>query len=153
MVEQVVAFDMDGVLAVKPVLTGPAWGKLNGEQRKARKQTLLEHYMAAAPLLRPSGQFHVITARKSEVEVVEVTLSWLKRHYPDQVTQVHFLSEARTIVNVVSFKKRVLDKIGANEFTEDNRAVLRGLAAAGTSAHLWFWKEGMAEPVEFEKEK
>jgi len=41
MVEQVVAFDMDGVLAVKPVRTGPAWGKLNGELRKARKQTLL----------------------------------------------------------------------------------------------------------------
>lgn len=153
MVEQVIAYDLDGVLAVKPTLTGPAWGKLNGEQRKARKQTLLEHYMAAAPLLRPEGRFYVITARKSDTDVVEVTLSWLKRHYPDQVIHVHFLSEARTIANVVSFKKRVLDSLGASEFTEDNRAVLRGLAAAGTTARLWFWKEGMTEPVVFGEEK
>lgn len=148
--EGVVAFDFDGVLAVKPELTGPAWSRLKGHERAARQQRLLEHYLTAEPLLRPEGRFHVITARKSTTDVVDISLAWLHRHYPDQILGVHFLSAARTLENVINFKAKTLHELGVEHFTEDNKSVLRGLASYGVPAKLWFWKSGMIKPVEYE---
>ena len=148
--ESVIAYDFDGVLAVKPTVTGPAWSRLKGHEREARKMDLLTHYMAAEPLLRPEGKFHVITARKSDANVVDISLEWLDKHYPNQVEQVHFLDKARTMENVINFKARILHELGAAHFTEDNKAVLRGLAVYGVPAQLWFWKSGMIKPVKYE---
>lgn len=125
----VVAYDFDGVLAVKPPRPAKPWGKMNGLERSAYQQQTLKHYMLAEALLVPVEDiFHVITARKATPEVQRVSRHWLETRYGSRVLSVSFLQTARSIENVVKFKAEVLHALQVRRFIEDNLAVLKGLS-------------------------
>lgn len=118
------AFDLDGVLAEKPPQSNKKWGKMNGIERKERKNFLLHWYANAKPLIPWDGISLVITARKSEA--FDATISWFLKHYK-KIPQIYFLATTRTIENVVSFKSQWIKVHHITDFYEDNKKVLKGL--------------------------
>jgi hypothetical protein len=146
-----IGFDIDGVLAEKPPASDKAWGKMNGTERKARKQFLLQWYRDAKPLYPTIDEpFVAISARKDEVEIRAITVGWLNHHYP-QVQELVLLPMSRSIENVVRFKSAALVNYQITDFTEDNKKVLKGIAAHGLDCRLWFWEKGMLERVSYER--
>lgn len=128
----IVAYDLDGVLAVGPPPSEKKWGHMKGGERTIRKATLLHHYSTAPVLFQPTEEkFFVVTARKNDDLVGQVTMDWLDRAFPGRVQGLFMLGEARSIPNVVRFKGEVLKQIGAQQFTEDNAQVLKGLRPLG----------------------
>ena len=143
-----IGFDIDGVLAEKPPASEKAWGKMNGEQRKARKEFLLQWYENAGTLYQPTEPFIAISARKDEPAVVAITEDWLRKHYP-LMQEFVLLPMSRSIENVVRFKSAAIVNYQITEFTEDNKKVLKGIAAHNLDCHLWFWEKGMPERVAY----
>jgi hypothetical protein len=144
-----IGFDIDGVLAEKPPASDKAWGKMNGIERKARKQFLLDWYRNALPLYPTITEpFIAISARKDEIEIQAITRGWLAEHYP-LVQELVLLPMSRSIENVVRFKSAALVNYQITEFTEDNKKVLKGIAAHGLDCQLWFWEKGMPERIPF----
>lgn len=144
------AFDLDGVLCVAPPKRGKRWGAMNGSERRAAKRADLEWYRSAAKLHSPSGAFHVISARKFEPDVFEATLQWLFQHFGEErILSINLLNGPRTVVNVIRFKSRVLEGIGATVFTEDNRAILAGIRRACPEVALREFHEGWEGPLPF----
>lgn len=125
----ITAYDLDGVLAEGPEPSNKPWGKMSGIERAERKTQLLYHYSRAKKLFTPpENTFSVITARKgNDPDVVAVTSLWLNRHFPNRVSGLYMLTAPRSLKNVIQFKGAVLREIQAEEFTEDNPNVLKGL--------------------------
>lgn len=122
----IVAYDLDGVLAVNPPMAEKSWRFMNGIERSQRKEFLSKFYKNAQKLYEPKEEkFVVITARKSEHK--NVTVFWLKENFPERIGGLYMLSTSRTIENVIIFKSGVLRKIGASCFVEDNIKVVKGL--------------------------
>jgi hypothetical protein len=145
----VIGYDIDGVLASKPPLSEKKWGRMNGDERKAYKAQLLVEYANARPLLKPTEPFIAISARKNDDVIYNITLDWLHQHHGDLVVSMALLPFSRTVENVVAFKSSVIEQYGLTDFTEDNKAILKGLSQLGLSTRLWYWVEGMAEPVPY----
>jgi hypothetical protein len=144
-----IGFDIDGVLAEKPPASEKAWGKMNGAQRKARKEFLLDWYRNAEPLYPAITEpFVAISARKDEVSIRAITVGWLNQHYP-QVQALVLLPMSRSIENVVRFKSAALVNYQITDFTEDNKKVLKGIAGHNLDCQLWFWEKGMPERVAY----
>jgi hypothetical protein len=120
-----IAWDLDGCLAKSPPPSEKKWGHMKGDERKQRKERLLDHYKQAPILHKPSENFYVITARKKEPLVEGVTHVWLKSHFGDQVLDVFFLEKSRSLQNVSIFKTSVLEQLGITHFYEDNLKVLK----------------------------
>ena len=121
----ILGYDFDGVLAEGPPPNVKKWGLMNGAERNARKVSVLEHYRNAKQLFKPSGQFHVITARKGEPEIIQVSKQWLIDKLPGQVLGVHFLKGSRTVENAGIFKYSVIKEQNITHFYEDNIKVLK----------------------------
>ena len=143
-----IGFDIDGVLAEKPPASDKAWGKMNGAERNARKEFLLQWYENAGTLYQPTEPFVAISARKNEPAVTGITEDWLRKHYP-MVRDVVLLPISRSIENVVRFKSAAIELYDITEFTEDNKKILKGLAAHNLDCKLWFWEKGMTERVAY----
>lgn len=118
------AFDLDGVLADKPPFSEKKWGRMNGAERKARKQYLLYFYANAKPLIKWDGESVVITSRKMEAS--NITVEWFLKYY-NKIPKIYFLNESRNIENVVEFKAEYLKLHKITDFYEDNKKVLAGL--------------------------
>lgn len=141
------AYDFDGVLAQGPPKTPKAWRRMNGPERSAWKQALVGYYAKAQPIIIPTEkQFHVISARKDTPEVRAASEAWLERHYPGRCVALHLLSVSRSLENVIEFKSQALRAIGATDFTEDNRDVvkgIRGLVDQGKlKCRIWLFHKG-----------
>jgi len=59
----IVSYDIDGVLAAQPPQCEIKWGKMNGVQRKARKDFLYDWYENAEKLIEP-----VEPQRKAQIQ-------------------------------------------------------------------------------------
>lgn len=138
----VYAYDLDGVLAEAPPASPKAWRRMSGVERTQHQQRTIAHYAVAAVLYRPPpGQrFHVITARKQTTR--DVTGAWLLRAFGPGVVQLWMLEEGRTIENVVRFKADVLRRVGATDYAEDNRTVVRELRKLDLPCRIWHFKKG-----------
>lgn len=144
----IVAYDLDGVLAEGPEPVSKPWGRMSGQERADRQTFLLYSYMTARRLFDPPEEsFYVITARKRSDAVGQVTQDWLQEKFPGRVRGLFLLNEARSLKNVIQFKGEVLKQIGAQEFTEDNLKVLKGLSACG--AKLYHFDGLERRPVNF----
>lgn len=140
---KVAAYDLDGVLSTSPPPSDKPWGRMNGLQRKQRKEDLLRFYRLATRLFEPPEEkFVVITARKDDPSVVHVTSQWLEAQFPKRITHLYMLVGARTVENVVEFKARSLRDCAATDFHEDNLRVLKGLEKAGVDCLLWHYSKG-----------
>jgi len=144
-----IGYDIDGVLASKPTPSEKKWGRMNGAERKAHKENLLQQYDNARPLLIPAEPFYAISARKDEPAVRAVTTQWLKERYGELVLGVALLPISRSIENVVMFKNAAIVNYHITVFTEDNKKILKGLHENDCSAELYFWEEGMSDPLAF----
>ena len=122
---------------------------MNGAERKAHKENLLQQYDNARPLLIPAEPFYAISARKDEPAVRAVTTQWLKERYGELVLGVALLPISRSIENVVMFKNAAIVNYHITVFTEDNKKILKGLHENDCSAELYFWEEGMSDPLAF----
>jgi hypothetical protein len=142
-------YDIDGVLATKPLPSLKKWGKMNGAERRAHKFGLLEQYKAAKPLLIPTEPFIAISARKDDPVIRAITTDWLIERYGELILKVFLLPTSRSIENVVNFKNAVIVGHNITNFTEDNKKVLKGLAQASCPAELYFWEEGMTDRVAY----
>ena len=138
------AYDLDGVLAEAPAPAEKSFFKSNGAERRARKEYLLDFHAKAQPLfVPPEDNFSIITARKDVAPIKSVTIKWLMDCMPaGKVFDIAFLREGRTIKNVVAFKTRRLIEIDAQEFTEDNEKVLKGIRKNLPNIKLWLYKDG-----------
>jgi hypothetical protein len=146
----IIAYDLDGVLCVKPEASPKKWGMMKKAERDERKRSLLEHYSKADRLLNPDCRFHVITARKNDELTRSATEMWLKHHFGDRIISVSMLNESRTVENVVKHKSDAIRMLGVEEFTEDNKAVLKGIRKLNPTIRLYFWEQGMPSRVLFQ---
>ena len=147
----IVSYDIDGVLAAQPPASEKKWGKMKGDERKARKEFLYQWYSDAERLIEPVEEtFHAISARKSETRIYQITDSWLKVNYPDRILSFHLLNESRNIENVVNFKASKIVQLGVQRHYEDNKKVLKGLRMVlPPEVELCFWERGMEAPIPY----
>jgi hypothetical protein len=147
----IVSYDIDGVLAAQPPAHDVKWGRMNGEERRARKDFLTDWYTTAEKLIEPvEPTFHAISARKAENKIQQITKNWLDQNYPNRVISFHLLTTTRSIENVVKFKSEKVLDLGVQRHYEDNKKVLRGMRKIlPPEIELYFWERGMAEPVVF----
>lgn len=144
----VIATDLDGVLAASPPESAIPWRRMNGPQRAARRAELLAWYEQADVWFRPSCQFHVITARKNDPAVRQVTEAWLRSVFGDLVLGVHMLAASRNLVNNIAFKASVLRSLPeAPMYIDDTLPLLRGLRQAGVPQSLWRYRNGAITPL------
>lgn len=137
------AYDLDGVLceAFVPSMLKP-WRKMNGEERARRKLEQKTFYQETTRLyIPPVLEFHIITARK-KIEAEQATRFWLTENFPGAKYHLHMLEVGRTIENVVEFKSSVLQKIGATDYAEDNRNIVRGLRKKNLDCRIWHYTKG-----------
>jgi hypothetical protein len=146
-----VSYDIDGVLADKPPPSDQKWGKMNGEQRRERKNFLVDWYKNATPLIQPKeDKFYAISARKLEPNVCDATEQWLNVHYPNRVLDFFLLNESRTVENAAKFKAGIVRELGIERHYEDNKKVLRAMKKLIPSdVELFFWESGMGDPVPY----
>ena len=140
-----VAYDLDGVLCEAPPANHKPWRKMKGPERAAHQDMLKDWYGKAKGLYWPTERaFHVITARSEANRAI--TERWLARHFGGknarEVVELHMFSGARTIANVVEYKARVLKRIKATDYSEDNRDVVRALRRAVPECRVWHYKNG-----------
>jgi hypothetical protein len=149
----IVSYDIDGVLAAQPPPNEKKWGRMNGAERKARKEFLIDWYTNAEKLIEPAETtFHAISARKREPRVYESTKDWLNKYYPERVISFHLLGESRSVANVVAYKSSKVLELGVSRHYEDNKKVLRGMRKILPSEiELYFWERGMDLPIPFIK--
>lgn len=139
----IVGYDFDGVLAVQPPDTGIPWRKMNGAQRKEKKDWLIRWYTNAPQLFIPNeNEFVVITARKNTPEIFEISVNWLRQRLPGKSFNLEMLKESRNIENVVAFKSEVINRYGLKDYTEDNRVVVNALRKTVTTCRVWHFKNG-----------
>ena len=131
------AYDLDGVIAEKPPKAAKRWGRMNGAERRARKESLLAWYRSAGCLRTITSEDVVITARKAEPMIISATREWFYRTHGFCPT-IEFLDRSRTIKNVVEFKAAMLEKHGVTEFYEDNKVVLRGIHKLSPTVDIFF---------------
>jgi hypothetical protein len=143
-------FDLDGVLAVKPPPYDIPWMRMNGPERQAARSATLAWYAGAEALGQPDVRPTIIlSARKATPDVSACTLAWLEGNDLGDVP-LYLLSTGRTIRNVAAFKVGVLRDCEIDAFVEDNRAVLKAMAALLPEATLFFWdKDSPATPELF----
>lgn len=136
------AFDLDGVLAVKPPMPSKKWMHMNGAERTAQRSATLEWYRIAERLGLPDVHpVAILSARKDTAEVREATHDWLYGTELGDVP-VHLLNVSRTVENAAAFKARWLIHYQADAFVEDNRAVLKAMARLQPVTYLYFWDKG-----------
>lgn len=144
---RVIAYDLDGVLAQSPPSSPKKWGHMKGDERRMRKLELLHWYSKAAILFNPPEQFfYIVTARKADSIIRDVTYLWLKQNFPGRIKGVHHLKVSRSLENVIKFKTEILIQIKATEFTEDNVAVVAGVRKALPAVYTWLFKDGKKLP-------
>ena len=123
-----IAYDLDGTLAVQPPPNVKKWGLMKGPERKARQAFLLEHYRTADMIMNPpQEEFIVITARKGTPEIMQITWEWMDIYFKNRVKEIYFLDRPRTVPNVVEFKSGVIKDCRVHTFYEDNVRVLKGI--------------------------
>lgn len=123
-----VAYDLDGVLHSGPPAPSKPHRFQDGKERRERKLEMLAAYRSGGVLFNPpEDHFFVITARKAEDDVREVTQRWLNLHFSTRVLGIFMLDQPRTLDNVALFKGGVLLEHAIQEFTEDNVQILRRL--------------------------
>lgn len=144
----VIGFDVDGVLADKPPASKKKWGRMNGLERHQRRDDLLDWYANADVLLRPTEAFIAISARRNDPSVRSVTEKWLDTYQPHCVG-LFLLPVSRSIKNVVAFKRAVVNAQKLTDFTEDNKAILRGLLGYVPNTRLWYFDKTLETPVAF----
>ena len=145
------AYDMDGVLCENPASTEKTFFKMNGEERKKRKEYLLSHYPIAKQLHIPKEEeFIIITARKEKNGVKEISRAWVDKNLPGKKVQIFFLQEAKTYKNVIKFKAEIINKFNIQNFYEDNLVVLKGLTKL-VKCSLFFYENGNFTPVASQK--
>lgn len=132
-------FDLDGVLAVAPPGSGVPWRYMDGPARGRHRDMLLEHYATAPVLYRPAGDFVVVTARRSNDEVRQITTRWLDRNFPGQVCGLRMLSEARSLDNVAKFKASRILAEDFSTYADDMPVLLRRMARLGVPAAKLRW--------------
>lgn len=144
------AFDLDGVLAVKPPLSPKKWMHMGGAERAAYRAATLGWYRIAERLGLPDVHpVAILSARKDTPDVREATHDWLYGTELGDVP-VHLLDIGRTVENAAAFKARWLVHYQADAFIEDNRAVLSAMARIQPATHLYFWdKDSPAAPELF----
>lgn len=136
------AYDLDGVLAEAPPHAEKTFFKMNGEERRARKKMLGEHYLNAPRLFIPDqDEFVVITARKNDLATMALTEDWLAKNFPNKKWSLYMLDRARTYKNVIAFKGEVLEKLGIKCFVEDNLTVLQGIKKMKLDCTLLLYKD------------
>ena len=147
----IVSYDIDGVLAAQPPPNEKKWGRMNGAERKARKEFLIDWYTNAEKLIEPAETtFHAISARKNEPRVYEGTKNWLNRYYPERVISFHLLGVSRSVANVVVYKAGKVLELGVARHYEDNKKVLRGMRKIlPNEIELYFWEKGMGSPIPY----
>lgn len=144
----VIATDLDGVLAAPPPESSIPWRHMNGLQRAERRRQLLDWYKQAEVWFRPSCQFHVITARKRDPLVRVVTEDWLRAAFGDQVLSVRMLDTSRNLENNIVFKAGVLHGLPeVPMYIDDTLPLLRGLRKAGVPQSLWRYRNGAITPL------
>lgn len=126
------AIDFDGTLCTKMPKPPMKWGRMNGGQRNAWKQSLLKEYSQARVLLTPRdlgfrGGWTVISARKEDPSVRAISEAWLQTNFRNQWGGLVLLDAPRSIKAVVEFKAEALLRCGASVFLEDNLTVVKGL--------------------------
>ena len=142
-----IGYDIDGVLASKPLPSDKKWGRMNGVERKTYKDSLLKQYAEAETLLIPTEPFIAISARKEEPTIRAITTNWLKDRYGDLVLDIALLPMSRSVENVVKFKNAAIVNYQITVFTEDNKKILKGLHENDCPADLFFWERGMPTPL------
>jgi hypothetical protein len=147
----IVSYDIDGVLAGQPPPNEKKWGRMNGTERKARKEFLIDWYTNAEKLIEPAETtFHAISARKREPRVYEATKNWLNIYYPERVISFHLLGVSRSVANVVVYKASKVLELGVARHYEDNKKVLRGMRKIlPNEIELYFWEKGMGSPIPY----
>lgn len=140
---EVWAYDLDGVLCEPVPEPAKSWMRMNGRERQ-RRLDFVEHFYAITKLLfRPlQPRIFVITARKQTPTIKLITEQWLMQHFGPQVEQLFMFTGSRTIANVVAYKAEVLRQIGATDYAEDNRNVVRELRRQGLVTRVWHYKKG-----------
>lgn len=148
----IVSYDIDGVLAAQPPPNDKKWGRMNGEERRDRKEFLHNWYETAERLLVPTEKtFHAISARKREPRIFNITNDWMNKYYSGRVLSISLLGESRSVENVVQFKSQRVLELGVKRHYEDNKKVLRGMRKLlPDDVELYFWERGMDEPVPFQ---
>ena len=147
----IVSYDIDGVLAAQPPPNEKKWGRMNGEERRNRKDFLYDWYANAESLLVPAEpSFHAISARKREPRIYTITNDWMNKYYSGRVLSISLLGESRSVENVVKFKSERVLELGVKRHYEDNKKVLRGMRKLlPDDVELYFWERGMDAPVFF----
>jgi hypothetical protein len=140
--------DLDGVLAVKPPPSPKPWSRMNGPERRAQRDATLEWYRIAEPLGLPDTRpVVIVSARKNTPEIRECSCTWLQCFPIWGFVPLCLLDVGRTIKNVAKFKVSCLEDHLAEAFVEDNRAVLKAMAALRPNCTLYFWdKDSPAVP-------
>lgn len=140
-------YDIDGVLAAQPPAPTKKWGQMNGDERKARQQQLIEWYLTAQPLYDPPNPGIAISARKHTELIAEITTAWLAAHRP-QITDFYLLQGTRTLDNVATYKANIINTRHITHYVEDNKQILRRLSRL-TTANLYHWELGMTDPTPY----
>ena len=146
----IVSYDIDGVLAAGPPPSIKKWGRMNGQERSERKLFLVEWYKNASPLyLPPENKFYAFSARKNEENVFIATKEWLTKHFPERILGIELLSDSRSVLNAATFKSNMVKYYNVEKHYEDNKQVLKIMKQLLPNVELYFWKEGMNEPVRY----
>lgn len=147
----IVSYDIDGVLAEQPPPNSKKWGRMNGSERRERKDFLYDWYANAGKLIEPiEPKFYAISARKREPRIYEITKDWLNKYYGDKIISFHLLGVSRSVANVVKFKSDTVLELGVSRHYEDNKKVLRGMRKVlPPEIELYFWERGMNLPILF----
>jgi hypothetical protein len=135
---------MDGVLTEPPPQHETSWRHMKGPERQAWKAHMIDFYRTARPLFVPAEtNFHVISARKDQPDVRELTRGWLAANLPERVASLTLFTGSRSIENVVAYKAATILALGIRDFTEDNPKIVKGLRVTlGGRCRVWLYRRG-----------
>ncbi len=134
------AFDLDGVLAVKPPLSDKKWTNMSGPERQAYRSATLEWYRIAERLGVPDvAPTIVVSARKNTLDVIAATRDWMFGFDDLGMVPFYLLDKGRTVENAAAFKRDMVHEHNCDALVEDNMAVLKAMRRLQPACSLYYW--------------
>lgn len=123
--KNLIGYDLDGVICENSPKRKKPFFKQNSAERAEYKKERLNHCNNAELKLRPTGNFIIITARKTTPEKV-ATLRWLEKNEL-KPQAIYFLDRAKTRENIIKFKADIINKNNLTAYYDDDYKICNKL--------------------------
>ena len=138
------------MLAENPLNRNKPSSQQTESKRYQYRQILLGWYKNAKPLLFPNEKFIVISARQNDYVTKNITKEWLNKYHKQYLCGTYLLDTKKTYDNVASFKAKIIQLNHITKHIEDDKQVLNRMNKILDKVQLYFWEQGMDEPIPYD---